>query len=203
MFLLIVIWWRIEKSIQTLHKCRSLVFHKQVNLTTKSLSFHHFKLLTCNLHHSRGTTTESTTAFIGWAGVGPSITRDQKCLASRITTITVIIATRHKATAACWSPAISYLATCSHNSASQGDTWCCSVVWRLVALLRWSVADVNHNLEGWSETSLYFSLILRPYKQAIKLIPSIPIHILLAPDNTPPSTPFYHPSSYIRCRYFV
>ena len=114
-----------------------------------SLSFHHFKLLTYNLHHSRDTTTDSLAGVIGWAGVGPSITRPQKRLASRITTITVIITTRHKAAAACWSPAISYLTSCTQSSASQGDSWCCSVVWRLVAFLKWSVADVNHNLEGW------------------------------------------------------
>ena len=114
-----------------------------------SLSFHHLFLLTYNIHHSRGTTTDSLAGVIGWAGVGPSITRDQKRSASRIPTITVIVTTRHKAAATCWSPAVSYLTSCTQSSASQGDSWCCSVVWRLVAFLKWSVADVNHNLEGW------------------------------------------------------
>ena len=117
-----------------------------------SLSFHHFKLLTYNIHHSRGTTTDSLAGVIGWTGVGPSITKDQKRFASRVTTITVIVTTRDKAAATCWGPAISYLINCTHSSASQGDGWCCSVVWRLVAFLRWSVADVNHNLEGWRKT---------------------------------------------------
>ena len=134
------------KNSKTYFKCGSPLFHKQV---TSHTVFPPLWTLTYNLHHSRGTTTDSLTAVIDWTGVGPSITRAQKTLAYRVTTIAVIITTRHKAATTCWTPEESYLTNCTHSSASQGDRWCCSVVWWLVTLLRWSVADVNRNLESW------------------------------------------------------
>ena len=60
-----------------------------------------FNPLTYNIHHGRGATTDSLAAVIGCTGVGPSITRAQKRFTFRMTTITVIITTRHKAAATC------------------------------------------------------------------------------------------------------
>ena len=106
-------------------------------------------ILTYNVHHSGGPTTDALTLIIGWAGVGPSITSNQIGLGSGVPTVAVIVTTRYEAAATCWPPAVSYSTSRTHTSARQSDSWCCPVVWWLIARLRRRVADGNHNSEGW------------------------------------------------------
>ena len=73
-------------------------------------------VLTYDIHHSRGITTDPPNTVIGKATVGPSVTRAQNKI-SGAPTITVIVTTRHRAAATCWSPAVSYLTSCTHSSA--------------------------------------------------------------------------------------
>ena len=58
------------------------------------------RVLTYNIHHSRGSTTDSLNTVIGKAMVGPSITRAQNKI-SGAPTITVIVTTRYRAATAC------------------------------------------------------------------------------------------------------
>ena len=109
-------------------------------------------ILTYNIHHSRSIATDPKSFLIGWTCVGTSILSAQNSTTSGNSSIAILITTStwYKATrSTCWSPVVPYSTSSTHSSACQGDRWCCPVVWWLIAWLRRSVTDVNHNLESW------------------------------------------------------
>jgi len=116
-------------------------------------------ILTYNIHHSRSIATDPKSFLIGWTCVGPSIMSAQKSTTSGNSSIAILITTStwYKAiiSTTCWSPAVSYSTSSTHNSASQSDRWCCPVAWWLIPWLRRSVADVNNNPEGWRKMYRY------------------------------------------------
>ena len=82
--------YTIPKTVQlTLCMCPFL------NLTILSA-----RVLTYNIHHGRGCTTDPLNTVIGRAIMDPSITRAQNKI-SGAPTITVIVTTRYRAASAC------------------------------------------------------------------------------------------------------
>ena len=88
----ILMWklYTIPKTVQL-----TLCMWPLLNLTILSA-----RVLTYNIHHSRGITTDPLNTVIGRAIMGPSITRAQNTISGAPTTA-VIVTTRYRAASTC------------------------------------------------------------------------------------------------------